>query len=303
MKHIFIVNPRAGSGVSAEEIENELKKLDIDWEIYITAGEKDATRYVKERCETGERIRFYACGGDGTINEVASGVVGHENASMSCYPVGSGNDFVKYFGGRERFLSIKELCAGEEMPIDLIRVDDRYCVNICHFGFDTEVARTMSRVKSKKLIGGKNAYTTGVAKALISNMKTKGRVCADGEVIADGAYLLWSVANGQYVGGMFKCAPRADVSDGLLEVCLAKPVSRLKFLRLVGSYKDGRHLDDPRFSDMLVYRRCRKVEVFAQPGFGVSLDGEIYETTHFTAEVMPGAIRFAVPGVKAELKV
>ncbi len=302
MKHVFIVNPRAGSGVSAEAIENELKKLDIDWEIYVTAGEKDATRYVKGRCEGGKRIRFYACGGDGTINEVASGIVGYENASMSCYPVGSGNDFVKYFGGRERFLNLKELCAGEEMLIDLIRVDDRYCVNICHFGFDTEVARTMSRVKSKSIIGGKNAYTTGVVKALISNMKTKGRVCADGEVIADGAYLLCSVANGQYVGGMFKCAPRADVSDGLLEVCLAKPVSRLKFLRLVGSYKDGRHLDDPRFSDMLVYRRCRKVEVFARPGFGVSLDGEIYETTRFTAEVMPGAIRFAVPGVKAELK-
>lgn len=303
MKHIFIVNPRAGSGVSAEAIENELKGLDVDWEIYVTAGEKDATRYVSERCKAGERIRFYACGGDGTINEVASGVVGHENASMSCYPVGSGNDFVKYFGGRERFLDIKQLCAGEEMPIDLIRVDDRYCVNICHFGFDTEVARTMSRVKSKKLIGGKNAYTTGVAKALISNMKTRGRVCADGETIADGAYLLCSVANGQYVGGMFKCAPRADISDGLLEVCLAKPVSRLKFLRLVGSYKDGKHLDDPRFSDMLVYRRCRRVEVFAQPGFGVSLDGEIYETTHFTAEVMPGAIRFAVPGVKAKLNI
>ena len=295
MKHVFIVNPKAGSGVSADEIENKLKDLDVDWEIYVTNGEKDASRYVGERCGTGEQIRFYACGGDGTINEVASGIVGRENASMSCYPVGSGNDFVKYFGGRERFLNIKNLCSGKEMPIDIIRVDDRYCVNICHFGFDTEVARTMARIKSKKIIGGKNAYTTGVAKALISNMKTKGKIYADGEEIASGAYLLCSVANGQYVGGMFKCAPRADVADGLLEVCLARPVSRLRFLQLVGSYKEGRHLDDPRFSDMLVYRRCKRVEVFAEPGFGVSLDGEIYETTHFTAEVMPKAIRFAVP--------
>lgn len=298
MKHIFVVNPKAGSGVDCGQIERKLEKLNIDWEIYSTTGEKDATRFVKERCRSGEELRFYACGGDGTINEVAQGLAGEANASMSCYPVGSGNDFVKYFGGKEHFMDLEALCDGEEELVDLVRVDDKYCVNACHFGFDTEVARTMARVKFKKIIGGKNAYTTGVAKALISNMRTKGQIFADGEKIADGEYLLCSIANGQYVGGAFKCAPRANVSDGLLEVCLVKPISRLQFVGLVKYYKEGKHLDDPKFKDIIVYRQCKKVEVFAEPGFGASLDGEIYETTHFTAEVVPNAVKFAVPRVK-----
>ena len=302
MKHIFVVNPTAGLGVDKTKIEKELEKLDIDWEVYETKCAKDATRYVKSRCETGEALRFYACGGDGTINEVAAGIIGFPNASFSCYPVGSGNDFVKVFGGREKFMDISALCRGEEMAVDIIRVGENYAVNACHFGFDTEVAKTMIKVKNKKIIGGRNAYITGVVKALICNMKTKGKIIADGEVIADGEYLLCSAANGQYVGGAFKCAPYADASDGLMEVCLVKPVSRLSFIKLVKYYKEGTHLEDKRFKDLIIYRKCKKLEVFAEPGFGISLDGEIFETTHFVAEIVPNAVKFAVPAEKAEEK-
>lgn len=302
MKHIFVINPTAGPGVDKTKIEKELEKLDIDWEVYETKCAKDATRFVRSRSETGEKLRFYACGGDGTLNEVAQGVVGFPNASFSCYPVGSGNDFVKVFGGRERFMDIPTLCAGEETEIDLIRVGDNYAVNACHFGFDTEVAKTMSKVKNKKIIGGRNAYMTGIVKALICNMKTKGKIIADGEVIANGEYLLCSAANGQYVGGAFKCAPYADVSDGLMEVCLVKPVSRLSFIKLVKYYKEGSHLEKDCFKDLIIYRKCKRLEVFAEPGFGMSLDGEIYETTHFVAEVESKAVRLAVPAEKAEKK-
>jgi len=303
MKHIFIVNPGAGQGMSVSSLEEKLKNLDIDYEIYETKAAKDATSYVRGRCESGEELRFYACGGDGTLKEVMEGTVGFANASITCYPVGSGNDFVKCFGGKERFFDLESLVKGEARPTDIIKVNDDFCINACHFGLDSAVAKTMSQVKRKKIIGGKNAYITGVVKAFICNMKTKGKIVADGEVLADGEFLLCAVSNGQYVGGMFKCAPKAAVDDGFLEVCLVKPVSRLTFIKLVKYYIEGSHIDNPRFKDILIYRKSKKVEVFAENGFTVSLDGELVETNHFAAEVEPGAVNFAVPAERVPAKV
>lgn len=295
MKHVFVVNPNAGQGINTAELNEKLKKLNIEYDIYETKYPRDATRYVRERCKSGEDIRFYACGGDGTLKEVMEGIIGCENASMTCYPVGSGNDFIKCFGGKEKFSDLSKLVHGKTRKIDVIKVNDEYCINACHFGFDSAVAKTMSQVKRKKIIGGRNAYVTGVIKALVCNMKTKGKIVADGEVMAEGEYLLCAITNGQYVGGMFKCAPRASTDDGLLELCLIKPVSRLTFIKLVKYYADGTYLDDPRFDGLIKYKRCKKAEVFAENGFAVSLDGELMETTSFTAEAVPQAVSFAVP--------
>lgn len=303
MKHIFIVNPAAGMTEATAHIREALSAYDgkIDYEIYVTTAARDATRFVRETCaSTAEKIRFYACGGDGTVNEVASGLVGAENASMTVYPVGSGNDFVKYYGGKEKFLNLDDLLKAEEKSIDLIRVGDRYSVNVCNFGFDTTVAKTMIAVKHKKLIGGKNAYKTGVFTAIMTSMKNRCEVIADGEKLNREKMLLCTIANGSYVGGAFCCAPRSDDADGFLEVCLIKPISLFRFLKILPVYTAGKHLDDPTFADCIVYRRAKAVEVIAPEGFSISIDGEILDTNHFTAEVMPGAIRFAVPPAKIE---
>lgn len=297
MKHIFVVNPAAGTADATEAVRGTLAAYDgkLDYEIYVTRGEKDATDFVKARVAEGGELRFYACGGDGTINEVASGLVGAENASLAVYPVGSGNDFIKYYGSRADFLDLDSLIDGEVKAIDVIRVDDRYSINVCNFGFDTTVARTMIAVKHKKIIGGKRAYITGVATAVIKAMKNECEVYADGEKLNDGTMLLCTVANGRYVGGAFCCAPRSDNADGMLDICLIKPISRFKFIKILPVYTEGKHLDDERFRDCIVYRRAKQVEVVAPEGFCISLDGEIVENNRFTAEVVPGAVRFVVP--------
>ena len=107
--------------------------------------------------------------------------------------------------------------------------------------------------------------------------------------------LLCTVANGQYVGGSFKCAPKARVDDGLIEVCLIKPISRLRFVKILKPYTNGQHLDDPGMKDIVTYCQAKKVEVEAPDGFAYSLDGEIIYENHFTVEMVPGAIRLAVP--------
>jgi len=298
MKHIFIVNPAAGHDNSAEHIRQEIAKYPAyDCELYETHESHDATTYIRHYCEEHpEPVRFYACGGDGTINEVAQGIYGFPQASMSCYPCGSGNDFVKYYGGKDVFLDMGALLEAEATSIDVMRVNDEISVNVTDFGFDTTVAQTMIKVKKKPIIGGKMAYYTGVVVALIKAMKTRCTVKVDGEVLnPSGVILLGTVACGKYIGGAFCCSPRSNNTDGLLDVGIARPISRFKFISLVSSYAKGKHLDDPRFKDIFTYRQAKRVTLDAEKGFAITLDGEIIEGTHFDIEILPGGIRFAVP--------
>ena len=300
MKYVFVVNPYAGSGEGAKMIQETIDTLpekDL-CSVYTTRAVGDATTFVKRwiREHPGEEVRFIACGGDGTINEVFNGAVGEENVSVSCYPCGSGNDFVKVFGGQENFEDLERILHAKERPLDLLKVGDRYSNNVVNFGFDTTVAITVNEDRAKTGHGSKSSYTKGIIKAIFTSMNNKAKVWADGELLnPDGKFLLCTVANGQYVGGSFKCAPRAKVDDGLIEVCLVKPISRLRFPKLLGPYTEGKHLDDPSFSNVVVYRQAKKVDVEAPEGFAYSLDGEIIYESRFTVEIVPGAIRLAVP--------
>lgn len=300
MKYVFVVNPHAGEESAETRLREIIEKLPQkdSCELYITKCAGDATDYVREYCgkNTEESVRFIACGGDGTINEVFSGAVGYDNVSVSCYPCGSGNDFVKAFGGAERFSDVAKLISAPERKLDLLKVGDRYSDNVVNFGFDTTVAITINKEREKTGHGNKNAYTKGVITALIKSMNNKCTVIADGETLnPDGRALLCTLANGQYVGGSFKCAPRSLSDDGLIDVCLIKPISRLRFVKILGPYTNGQHLDDPKMQDIITYRRAKKVEVIAQEGFAFSLDGEIIYSDRFTVEILEKAINFAVP--------
>ena len=142
MKHVFVINPSAGSGAHIEKLKEKISKLGCDCEIYETKAHLDATAFVKEYCKNyTEEVRFYACGGDGTVKEVADGVVGVPHASMSVCPIGSGNDFVKYFGGAEAFSDLEALVNAKSKKIDTICVsadgaEDTYSINVCNFGFE-----------------------------------------------------------------------------------------------------------------------------------------------------------------------
>jgi len=299
LKHIFVVNPAAGKYDHTKEIKKALEVCGnaYDYSVYVTKGQQDAVHFVNEWCETHpeEKVRFYACGGDGTIHEVAQAVCGRENASFTAYPCGSGNDFVKYYGGKSRFEDISRLLNGKEERIDAISVNGHLCVNAVSFGFDSAVCKMMQKIKRYPLIGGKNAYYVGAFLALFYAMRTKCRVCADGEELAAKEILLCSVANGRYVGGSFKCAPRALNDDGLLEVCCVKPIFPLRFFTLIGPYSRGEHLEAPQFRKIVTYRKSKKVEITAKGDFWLSLDGELANNNKARIEVLPGALRFAVP--------
>ena len=295
MKHIFVVNTHAGRSKAKEELEQLLVGFEFEYEVYYTKGHKDATEFVRARCES-ERdtpLRFYACGGDGTIKEVAEGIYGHDNADLTAVPLGSGNDFVKYYGGADRFLDLKALSQAPSDYIDIIKVNDEFCINAVNFGFESYVAKVMNDVRHKKLIGGKNSYTTGILKGLIFAMKNYARVTVDGIELIDGEYLLCSVANGRYVGGAYMCAPRALNDDGLLEVCAVDTISRLSVPKLIKIYQAGKHLEDASFRKIIHYTRGKRVEAHFKNEMPVTLDGEMISVRDVVCEVIPRAVRFA----------
>jgi len=298
MEHLFIINPKSGKDDAKQALLDGLKAYEgkLDFQVYYTTGERDATRFVREKCQTGRGpMRFYACGGDGTLNEVVSGAVGCERAEVAVYPCGSGNDFVKYYGGKEAFLDLDRLIGGKARKIDVMRAGDRYSVNVVNFGFDSCVADTMMKVRRMKVLGGKNAYKTAVFVAVLSAMKNKCDIKVDGTYINRGNMLLCTIANGKYVGGSFCCAPRSVNDDGLLEVCMVRAISRRRFISLLGPYGKGEHIGNPKFEDCIVYLRGKEVELEAPVGFKLSLDGEMTESQRLTIKVMPKALNFIVP--------
>lgn len=295
----------AGSKNSVEDIRKkacsaceELARQNriCECEFYTTKGKLDATDFVRNYIEnTDEDVCFIACGGDGTVGEVAAGCIGHDNAYMSVYPCGSGNDYVRYYGGKKAFLDVSGIFEGSVRDVDIMKIGNRYSLNICNFGFDTAVVKTMEKVKRVPIVGGNNSYYTGILTALFTAMRNHCKVYADGELLnSDGRLLLCTLSNGSYVGGGFNCAPKSDNTDGLIEVCLAEPISVPKFISLLPYYEAGTHLDNEKFSTFMKYRRAKSVRLVSDRSINVCIDGELIRATDVTVENIHKAIHFVV---------
>lgn len=295
LHHVFVINPISGKGIDKQPLIDAItaRKGQYDIEIYLTTEPHDATHFVREYCtaHVGEEVRFYACGGDGTLNEVASGAVGFSNAAISVYPCGSGNDYLKYYGDPAAFLDIDRLLEGTVTDVDIMQVGTRYALNACHFGFDSYVAAKITEYRHTK----KNPYMSAVLYTLVHGMRNQAKVVADGETFIDGDFLICTICNGSHVGGGYKCAPYSNNHDGLLELAEIKCVSRLGFISRMKLYESGEYLESPRCKKITAHTRAREVHISVPEGFGVSLDGEVIYQTEITVKNLERGIRFVVP--------
>ena len=304
MNHVFIINPKAGKKDISNYIIGELNKLKdiIKYSVYITSNRNDAFLYTKKYCEEhDEATRFYACGGDGTLNEVVNGVMGFDNKQVTCYPCGSGNDFVKNFGVKEDFLDLLKLINGSEVEVDLLKVNDRYTINICNLGFDAFVADNMVKFKNKPLMNGHSAYTMAVLYSVLFKMKHKCQIFLDDEEIYDNYMLLCAVANGKCYGGGYYCAPEAKVDDGLIDFCLAKKVTRVQLFKMIKKYKQGLHLVDNKVKNFIMYKKCKKITIKAPNELIYCMDGEIAKSNKIDIIIHQRAIKFIIPQKNLDL--
>ncbi len=296
MKHVIIINPIAGVKNQISKIEAQVNEAfkGLDYEIYITKHSGDAHEYVLNY-DKSEEVRFYACGGDGTLNEVATALVGIKNADVACYPIGSGNDFMKYFGKKEDFLNFDNLINGVSTEIDVIKYNNEYAINIFNIGFDASVVVAQRKIKKWPLMTGKSAYNIGVVACLLKKMNYKVKIKVDGQEVYSGKMLLAAVANAKCYGGGYYCAPKADVADGILNLCAIKKISRLKLATLIKVYKAGEHLDNPKLEKYVLYYTGKEFEFEIEKPLYYSKDGESGKSNVYKLNVVPKSVNFVVP--------
>lgn len=320
MKHIFIINPHAGAQSCEDVVKEAVKPFekDYDIELYVKQHVGDSYDTVRRyrSLYPNEDLRFYACGGDGTLRETAIACIGVKDVAFTSFAQGSGNDYVKYYGGPNEFRDIERLFNGIPEPIDMMRVKgnqantfDRnydgdndstttWAMNATHFGLDARVAKTMDRLRRVPIIGKKAAYPTAVALGFLTAMRNRCTVYADGKQLNEKDILLCTACNGTHVGGSYFCAPRSKNNDGLLEICLVRPASHIRFLGLMKDYQNGKHLDNPKCKDLIHYCQARRIIIEGPEGFCVSLDGELFYSTHIVVENIQHAVQFIRPAEK-----
>ncbi|MBO5853033.1 MAG: YegS/Rv2252/BmrU family lipid kinase [Clostridia bacterium] len=294
MRDIFIINPAAGKEDSTIALTEQIREVyGDDCKILITTGTGDALVKAREEAQTGDDVRIFACGGDGTSFEVLNGSVGYKNAAIGVIPIGSANDFIKYFGfdSKPRFLDLKRQKNGTLMSIDLIKAGEYYCMNQCCAGLDAQVADLMKGFKRLPFVSGPMAYNLAVVKAILGKIGINMKVSTDGKIFKEGSVLFAVCANAPVYGGGYISAPKAVLNDGLLDCVTIDTVKKLQIPSLLPKYKAGKHED----LDVCTYGRCEVFEFEAETDIPVSLDGEIIHTKSFKCEIIKDGINFVLP--------
>jgi YegS/Rv2252/BmrU family lipid kinase len=333
MKHIFLVNPAAGDGkantVLLPSIIETAKKLDVDYEIHRTVNVGDAHRFVVYMGEQhpGEFIRYYSCGGDGTMNEVLNGIMSGdpEKSELAVIPTGTGNDFVRNFGGAKPFLDVEAQMTASAVKVDAIRykvevpevsvdigpaldagsndrdasqlwpLSEGYALNMFNSGFDANVVERTGRIKKRPLMSGTLAYIGGVLGELATLKGVDMTLTVDGEEIYSGPVLLTGVANGRFSGGGFDGMPQARTNDGYMDILLAHTMTRRFFLSIIKKYHDGTHFEDPRIDGVIWHYRCKTAELKPEIPVTLAIDGEVCTISSGSFEICPEVVNLVLP--------
>ncbi|MEG0291717.1 MAG: diacylglycerol kinase family lipid kinase [Anaerovoracaceae bacterium] len=312
MRYVFIINPAAGSGYAILHEENIIERCEaigITPEIYTSARVGDAERFCKELVSKRGKessLRIFACGGDGTVNEVINGVYGADNVEVGIIPAGTGNDFVRNFDAKYDFHNIEKQLKGISIDCDLIRYKylsdgeliQRYCINMFNIGFDSDVVYTTGIVKKSPFIKGSFAYLLSVLIVLFEMRGIKLRIELDNGEVFDKHILLIAIANGCFCGGGVKGVPNADISDGLIDVSIINKISRISFLRLFPKYAKGTHLELKESEKIITYRKVKKLKLSCKSSKGrMSTDGEISIIDNVDFECVPSSIKLILPKI------
>lgn len=298
MKHIFIINPHAGKRDQTSriyEMADHLREAHgLTCACMLTDRPGGAADMARKLAETGEELRLYACGGDGTISEVANGIAGFSNAAMTAIPTGTGNDFLKNFGpDMEKFQDAENLWAGEVFPLDLIACNGHLCLTIACNGIDARIADSVHQYGNSPLLHGRNSYLASVAvNFLFKPIGRHWKVWLDDEALEDD-FALVSMCNGRYYGGGSMPVPEARMNDGVLHTVLIKNIPKATFARLFAPYSAGEYRKLPQ--ELIRVSTARQVRIQAEEDIVTCLDGECFRSREVVMGLADKRLRFFGP--------
>ena len=290
-RYCLISNRVAGSGSAGAYIDRVkvlMENRGVDFEIRETQYPGHATELAKAAVDEGFDV-IVAVGGDGTLRETALSVV-HTDRVLGLLPCGTGNDYARPLGiptDAEAALDI--LLNGETRTVDAGMANDQIFFNIAGFGFDVDVLDYTEEFKPK-CRNGETAYRLGCLKAVLGlKLRRSTLTFPDGTIERN--VLMAAAGVGTHFGGGMNVLPESDMSDGLLDVCIAHDVKRIGVLKLLPKFIKGKHLG----LKCITYRKATEVSVVCDPVSRIEVDGERMDGTPVTFRILPGALKVRAP--------
>ena len=296
MKHLFIVNPTAGNKDKTEFVretaEKALRDSGEEFEIYVTKARMDAPEKIRQDAAKYDKLRVYACGGDGTFNECVCGAALLKNVSVAPFPTGTGNDFCRMFGEEsELYRDLKALTQGSVHPIDLIDCNGRYSDNICCVGIDARVGADVHKYSGIPVIGGAGGYVISVLVHIFKGISRKMKISC-GDYYKDADTALVCACNGRFYGGGFNHSLNARPDDVILDIYIIKKIGLITLARLIGKYASGKADELP---DYVTHLRADKICIEFEDDEVVNFDGEVMYTKKADMKLVPKALNLIVP--------
>lgn len=296
-----IVNPVAGARSTRRKwplISRLLERVGLSFDFDYTEGVGHAMELARIAASDGYRY-LVAVGGDGTVNEVANGILHSTNASTTALGVvstGTGSDFARSAGlARDYAAACSRLTSLKRLTIDVGVVEyqrdgktqERFFINSAGAGFDAAVVRETERLP--KFFGGTIPYLMGMLRTLVS-YRNKPVTLKIGEEAESQRVLTVSVANGNYMGGGMRIAPDAVLDDRLLDVVVIGDMGKLEILKEFPTIYKGTHVNHPKVS----VRKTAEVTIESAKPMLVYADGEMLGECPATFKVLPGALSLVV---------
>ena len=299
MKHVFIINPRAGGRDQRTAMFEMMKALQrrhaLTVEYRITRSAGHAGEIARNAAASGEEVRFYACGGDGTLNEIVNAIVDFPNAAVTCIPIGTGNDFVRNFGEETAalFSDAENLWDGDVHELDLIECNGRLCATIACAGVDARVAQDVHKYNSKPFVGGKTSYVAALGSNFLFKPISRRWTITVGSKVIPGAFSVVTACNGRYYGGGFYPCPSASLKDGVLNTIVIGGLSRATLATLISAYARGEYEKYKKYAYLF---DAPEIRIDSEKrDITVSLDGEVEEFDHVVIRLSEKKMRFFAP--------
>jgi len=296
-----IVNPVAGASTTYRKwpkISRLLHHIGLPFEFQYTEGVGHAIELAREAASGGCQF-LVAVGGDGTVNEVANGILLSRDlnrATIGIISTGTGGDFIRSVGIERNYIrACSSLTGTGRRLIDVGvvqyqkdgKVCERFFINSAGVGFDAAVAETSNHMP--KCLGGTIPYLMGLVKSLVG-YRNKPVVMTVDDSEESRRILSVVVANGRYFGGGMRVAPQADISDGLLDVIAVGDMGKLELLRAFPTINKGTHIHHPKVKT----ERATQVAISSPEKLLVHADGEFLGEGPVSFRLIPSALSIAV---------
>ena len=288
------MNPAAGGGKSQKLLGPALDRLragGIEVEVANTSASGDATRITREAYGRGIR-NFIAVGGDGTSYEVVNGLfpesIDKEPARLGFLPLGTGNSFLRDFSDKGADYAIESILSDRARTCDVLRLRHRggtiYYINLLSMGFSADVATLRARQFAH---WGELGYFTSIFLTLARFNRRPFPLRVEAQNTFDDRRCLFiTFNNSKFTGGTMMIAPKAEVSDGLVEYVRWGPIGRLGLIRNLPGLYDGTHIEHP----LAERKAVKRVEFNLDRPVDVMVDGEVLSLHCEELDVLPGAL-------------